>query len=53
MRVAETLHKSIEEVIQTVSVLELRMWYEWFVLQQDKSKETIGGNANNRNPRRR
>jgi hypothetical protein len=53
MRIAETLHKSVEEVMQ-FSVLEIRLWYEWFKLQQDKQKESMSrGNANSRNPRRR
>ena len=53
MRVAETLGKSVEETMN-LSVLELKLWYEWFVLQQEKQKETMSrGNTNNRNPRRR
>ena len=51
MRVAETLGKSVEEVMQ-LSVLELQLWYEWIKLQQDASKETMSrGNTTNRNPR--
>jgi hypothetical protein len=53
MRVAETLGKSVEEVMQ-LSVLEIKLWYEWFKLQQDAQKETMSrGNTNSRNPRRR
>jgi hypothetical protein len=52
MRIAETLHKSVEEVMQ-LSVLEIKLWYEWFALQQKASKEAMSGNANGRNPRRR
>lgn len=51
MRIAETIHKSIEEVMQ-LSVLEIRLWYEWFVMKHDKEKETMNrGKANNRSRR--
>jgi thiamine kinase-like enzyme len=51
MRIAEHLHKSVEEVMQ-LSVLEIQLWYEWFVLQHEKGKEAMtSGRANSRNPR--
>ena len=40
MRIAETLHKSVKEVMQ-LSVLEIRLWYEWFLLQQQQEKEAV------------
>lgn len=43
MKIAETLHKSIEEVMQ-LSVLEIQLWYEWFRLQAEKQKESMSGN---------
>ena len=53
MRIAETLGKSIEEVMQ-FSVLEIKLWYEWFMLQQGKTKESMSdGATKNRNNRRR
>lgn len=53
MRVAETLGKSVEEVMQ-LSVLEIKLWYEWFVLQHQKQKEAMNsGKTGNRNPRNR
>ena len=54
MRIAETLHKSVEEVMQ-LSVLEIKLWYEWFALQHNAQKETMnrGGNINGRNKARR
>jgi hypothetical protein len=52
MRIAETLHKTVEEVMQ-LSVLEIKLWYEWFVLQHDKNKEAMSnGKTNSRNRRR-
>jgi len=53
MRIAETLHKSVEEVMQ-LSVLEIKLWYEWFLLQHERQKEAMSrGNTNTRNPRSR
>ena len=52
MRIAETLHKSVEEVMQ-LSVLEIRLWYEWFLLQQKKGEEAMSGNTDRRNKGRR
>ena len=49
MRIAETLGKSIEEVMQ-LSVLEIKLWYEYFRIQQETMKH---GNTNNRRPRKR
>ncbi len=53
MRVAVTLGKTVEEVMTQVSVLELKLWLAWFSIEHKKTKESMGGNANNRNPRRR
>lgn len=49
MRIAETLGKSLEDVMQ-LSVLEIELWYEWFRLQQEQIKN---GNTNNRHSRSR
>ena len=42
MRIAETLHMPIKEVVQ-LDVLEMQMWMEWFQLQNDKAKESMSG----------
>ena len=49
MRIAETLKMPVSEVIE-LNVLEIRLWYEWFRLQQETMKN---GTTNNRNSRRR
>lgn len=40
MRIAETLHMSVKEVMQ-LDILEIRLWYEWFSLQTERQKETM------------
>jgi hypothetical protein len=54
MKIAETLGKSVEEVMQ-FSVLEIKLWYEWFVLQHSKTRESMkdGHATKNRSNRRR
>jgi len=49
MRIAETLHMPVTEVMQ-LSVLEIQLWYEWFRLQQETTRN---GNTTNRSSRRR
>jgi len=49
MRIAETLHMPVTEVMQ-LNVLEIQLWYEWFRMQQETMKD---GNTNNRHSRRR
>jgi len=52
MRIAETLSKSVEEVMQ-LSVLEIRLWYEWFVLQHERNREAMNGSTAKNSGRRR
>mgnify|MGYP001323672050 CR=1 FL=1 len=52
MRIAETLKMPLEKVLQ-LSVLEIDLWYAWFGLQAKQQKESMSGNAKNRNSRRR
>ena len=53
MKIALTLGMTVEEVMTNVSVLEIKLWLAWFNLEAKKQKESMGGNANNRNSRRR
>lgn len=53
MRIAETLHMPIKEVMQ-LDVLEIRLWYEYFALQADRQKETMShGKTGNRSKGKR
>lgn len=49
MRIAETIGKSLEEVVQ-LSVVEIMLWGNWFALQAEKTRKTQnGGKTANRN----
>lgn len=50
MRIAETLHMPVKEVMQ-LDVLEIELWYAWFKLQQETMKGH--GNATNKHRTRR
>jgi len=51
MKIAETLGKSLEEVMQ-LSVLEIQMWNSYFKLQHDQQQKGMN-HGGHRTPRTR
>lgn len=53
MRIAETLGKSLEEVVE-LSVVEIMLWGNWFAMQAETMRKTQdGGKTANSNRTRR